>query len=117
METTLKTPLERAIDISGGMTKLARSLELTGHATIYQWKKKQVPAEYCPDIERLTGIQCEDLRPDVNWAVLRNHPYKATPAQAATETVTAPGLQVHPVNHDPAAFGRVADCQAAGRGA
>ncbi|MDP3650922.1 MAG: YdaS family helix-turn-helix protein [Rhodoferax sp.] len=112
MEITLKTPLERAVDIAGGMTKLARSLGLTGHATIYQWKKKQVPAEYCPDIEGLTGIQCEDLRPDVNWAVLRNHPYKAL-----TETVAAPGLQVHPVDHDPAAFGRVAESQAAGQGA
>ena len=34
-------------------------------------KKERVPAEACPDIEALTGIACELLRPDVNWSVLR----------------------------------------------
>ena len=76
MENT-KTPIEQAIEIAGGMTKLARDLDLTGHATVYQWTKTRVPAEKCPDIEALTGIKCEDLRPDVNWAVLRN----ATPQE------------------------------------
>ena len=65
------TPLEQAIKIAGGMTKMAGSLSLSSHAVVYQWKKKQVPAEKCPDIEALTGITCEQLRPDVNWAVLR----------------------------------------------
>lgn len=32
-----------------------------------------VPAERCPAIERATNgqVRCEDLRPDVDWAVLR----------------------------------------------
>ncbi len=32
------------------------------------------PAERCPDIERATNgaVRCEDLRPDVDWSVLRN---------------------------------------------
>lgn len=36
--------------------------------------KRQVPAERCPDIEKFTEgkVTCEELRPDVNWAVLRN---------------------------------------------
>ncbi|WP_373766364.1 transcriptional regulator [Glaesserella sp.] len=36
--------------------------------------KRQVPAEHCPEIERFTNgkVTCEELRPDVNWAVLRN---------------------------------------------
>jgi len=33
----------------------------------------KVPADYCPTIERVTGgaVRCEDLRPDVEWSVLR----------------------------------------------
>lgn len=36
-------------------------------------QKRQVPAERCPDIEAFTGgqVTCEELRPDVNWSVLR----------------------------------------------
>ena len=47
---------------------------------------RQVPAERCPQIEQATGglVRCEDLRPDVAWAVLRN---STIPAQAATESV------------------------------
>lgn len=35
--------------------------------------ERQVPAERCPAIERLTrgAVTCEELRPDVDWAVLR----------------------------------------------
>lgn len=42
---------------------------------VSQWKLgvRRVPAEHCPEIERVTGglVRCEELRPDVNWAVLR----------------------------------------------
>jgi len=36
--------------------------------------QRQVPAERCPQIESATGglVRCEDLRPDVQWSVLRN---------------------------------------------
>lgn len=35
--------------------------------------KKQVPAERCPRIERVTNgeVTCEELRPDVEWHVVR----------------------------------------------
>ena len=70
------TPLERAIALAGGMTALARKLNERGHdikdhRTVYQWKLGRVPADYCPDIEAITGVRCEDLRPDVHWGVLR----------------------------------------------
>lgn len=54
----------------------------TGH--IFYWLKKRVPAEHCPAIERATGgaVRCEDLRPDVDWAVLRGQPVVET-AKAA----------------------------------
>ena len=77
MEIEIKTPLEQAIEIAGGVTKLARELGLTGHATVYQWTKTRVPAEWCPLIEELTSIRCEDLRPDVAWGVLRKHSRKS----------------------------------------
>lgn len=42
---------------------------------VYQWANgsRQVPAERCPAIERLTegAVRCETLRGDVDWAVLR----------------------------------------------
>jgi DNA-binding transcriptional regulator YdaS (Cro superfamily) len=43
---------------------------------VTQWStgSRQVPAERCPVIERLTGgqVTCEELRPDVEWSVLRD---------------------------------------------
>lgn len=42
---------------------------------IYQWASgsRGIPAEHCPAIERATNgaVRCEDLRPDVDWAYLR----------------------------------------------
>ena len=58
----------------GATSDLARELGVTA-VTVYQWKEgiKQVPAARCPAIEEATGglVTCEELRPDVNWAVLR----------------------------------------------
>lgn len=72
--------MDRAIEHAGGMTSLARKLTernpkrpVRDHRTVHQWKlQNRVPAEYCPDIEAITGVRCEDVRPDVNWAVLRD---------------------------------------------
>lgn len=70
-QPTTETPLERAIRAAGGNTKMARDLGLNGPAVVYQWTKNRVPADKCPDIEARYGVRCEELRPDVNWAVLR----------------------------------------------
>jgi len=63
-----------AADIVGGQAALARALEVKP-PTVNQWVvgTRQVPAEKCPAIERVTGgqVRCEDLRPDVAWGVLR----------------------------------------------
>ena len=63
--------LNAAIAQAGGITALSRRLNLSGHSVIQQWRRTQVPAEHCPDLEEITGIACEKLRPDVNWSVLR----------------------------------------------
>lgn len=42
--------------------------------TVCNWSLRgNVPAEHCPAIERATNgaVRCEDLRPDVEWHVLR----------------------------------------------
>lgn len=62
--------LKRACRELGSQTKLANALDRT-KAAVSRWLKDGVPAEVCPDIEKLTGVPCEDLRPDVNWSVLR----------------------------------------------
>lgn len=78
---TAPTPLDRAISLAGGITKLAGRLGLKSHSVIDQWRRNRVPAEHCPLIERTTRelaaesgglpITCEELRPDVAWDVLR----------------------------------------------
>lgn len=72
MQTINETPIERAIRAAGGQSAMARELNLSGHQVVYQWRNTRVPAEYCPEIERLYKVPCEELRPDINWAVLRN---------------------------------------------
>lgn len=72
-------PLQKAFQIlgdengRGGMSKLARHFGITDWA-VSKWQKSEVPAERCPEIEKLTNgkVKCEELRPDVNWSVLRN---------------------------------------------
>lgn len=63
--------LDRAIRKAGGVAALAKGIDASNSAPS-MWKKRgRVPAEHCPAIERVTGVRCEELRPDVDWAVLR----------------------------------------------
>jgi DNA-binding transcriptional regulator YdaS (Cro superfamily) len=59
----------------GAVVALARSMGIDP-PLVSQWKNgvRRVPAERCPDVERATGgaVRCEELRPDVDWAYLRN---------------------------------------------
>lgn len=103
MTTDLPTPrirtpeqlaLLRAIDAARGPLALARALTARGHhvnngTTVSQWMKARVPAAYCPDIELLTGVRCEELRPDVHWGVLRGTDPVATPAPTTLPGPTA----------------------------
>lgn len=81
--------LRRAIKIAGGQSALAVKLPLSSEgrpvsqARVSLWilRDKKAPSEVCPDIEALTGVRCEELRPDVNWAVLRR---KVKPAKASS---------------------------------
>jgi DNA-binding transcriptional regulator YdaS (Cro superfamily) len=70
----MDNPIQRAITIMGGLKATQERLGLKSYQSIQQWRRVRVPAGYCPDIEAATGgaVRCEDLRPDINWAVLRN---------------------------------------------
>ncbi len=81
--------INRACELVGGVGKLA---VLAGVAvpTASQWcnGKRQVPAERCIVIERASKgvIRCEDLRPDVEWGVLRQAPLSEAANQAQQPT-------------------------------
>ncbi|MCL4771954.1 MAG: helix-turn-helix domain-containing protein [Burkholderiaceae bacterium] len=70
----MEHPIERAAKSVGNQTLLAAALKVSKGA-VSQWKEAggRVPAEHCPVIERLTGglVRCEELRPDIEWSVLR----------------------------------------------
>jgi DNA-binding transcriptional regulator YdaS (Cro superfamily) len=60
------TPLERAVEIAGGQAALARKIGgRVRQQHIYYWLRHEVPAKYCVDIERATGISRYELRPDI----------------------------------------------------
>ena len=69
--------LQKAIRSAGGVSALAKALRLR-QSTVSNWPARgRVPAEYCPSIERITGVRCERLRPDVEWSVLRKRGVRA----------------------------------------
>jgi DNA-binding transcriptional regulator YdaS (Cro superfamily) len=69
----------------GSQAGLARMLEVTP-GLVAQWHRRAVPLERCLQIERRSReiarerddaslvVRCEDLRPDVDWRVLRENP-------------------------------------------
>ncbi len=79
--------IETAIKTLGSQAAMASALGVT-QPTISEWLRgdRRVPAERCPQIERVTSgaVRCEDLRPDVEWEVLR---LQATPTPSHAEEV------------------------------
>lgn len=60
--------LRRAIAVAGSQTKLAAKLGIR-QPSIAEWlARNTVPIDRCTMIETLTGVRCEDLRPDVYWS-------------------------------------------------
>jgi DNA-binding transcriptional regulator YdaS (Cro superfamily) len=65
--------IDKAIKVAGGKTALARKLG-TYPQLVDNWsRRKSIPAEYAPAIERITNgaIRAEDLCPGVDWAYIR----------------------------------------------
>lgn len=75
------TPLstKEIIAKAGGVRSVSLELKIN-RQSVYDWiRAGRIPAERCIDLERLSGgnVRCEQMRPDVDWAYLRN------PANAA----------------------------------
>lgn len=68
-----KTGIERAIEFAGTQSKLAKLIGKKQQMVSY-WKQKGVVTDpaACAEIERKTGVRCEDLNPEANWAILRD---------------------------------------------
>lgn len=67
---------------------MAKVLGYQDRRAVWPWfnTSREFPAEYCPTIERATMekgtvVRCEELRPDVDWNVLRSQP-SITPPEA-----------------------------------
>ena len=69
--------IKQACEALGGVTALANAIGVRA-PTVSQWisGSRPIPEKRCPQIERVTEgrVRCEDLRPDVEWSVLRNTP-------------------------------------------
>lgn len=86
-----KQSLQRAAQLLGGQAALASALGFKSRKNVWPWFStgRAVPAEHCPAIERAThgAVRCEDLRPDIEWSVLRKRPCIDVPAPVAAEEV------------------------------
>jgi DNA-binding transcriptional regulator YdaS (Cro superfamily) len=71
------TPIKTAIEAMGSKAALASALLVTA-PLVHQWASglRPVAGHHCPAIERLTGVRCEELRPDLDW--LRDESGSAT---------------------------------------
>lgn len=67
---------------------IAYSKQTLTKAAISQWIRRDngAPSDFCPDIEAISGVPCESLRPEVSWDVLRKHsrPPVYVPRKAVT---------------------------------
>lgn len=82
-------------ETSTGPQRLAAALGVTP-GLVSQWSsgRTRVSAERCIEIERITSgaVRCEDLRPDIDWAVVRGVACQP-PAPISSRGDTAPTQQ------------------------
>ena len=57
--------VEQIIDKAGGLTKVARDLNVP-IATVSSWRLRcQIPVRRVLDVERVTGVPRHEIRPDI----------------------------------------------------
>jgi len=60
--------MQRAVDKADGQTALARKIGCSQGLIWHYVNGTQLPPpERCKEIERVTGVTCDELRPDVEW--------------------------------------------------
>lgn len=57
-----KAPIDKAIDAVGGLSELARRLDVDPQV-IVNWRKRGIPVHKVPEVERATIERDEDDRP------------------------------------------------------
>lgn len=64
---------EKAINIAGSPTALARAIGITPWA-LSKWNINKIPEDRCEQIQEFTNNQvlAEELRPDINWTYVRS---------------------------------------------
>lgn len=77
--------LQEAIRAAGGIPSFAKAVHAPSVHAVKSWIRiGSVPADYCPTIERITGVPVERLRPSCkDWAYLRGTHPTQTPTQKA----------------------------------
>lgn len=71
----MNTQIKEALDRAGGVAAVAAHFQISP-VSVYEWiKRGLVPAEKCPEIEKLSGgtARCEDMNCRVDWGYLRAH--------------------------------------------
>ncbi|MDE4918581.1 transcriptional regulator [Cupriavidus metallidurans] len=65
--------IDRAIHIAGSKSRLARAIGVTPQM-VSQWasNRKPIPIPRCVQIEKATGVPCEELNPSEDWATIRS---------------------------------------------
>lgn len=80
----MNTQIKDSIDRAGGVSVVAQHFEIST-VSVYEWIKRGcVPADKCPEIEKLSGgkSRCEELNNQVDWAYVRStNPELATQPQ------------------------------------
>jgi DNA-binding transcriptional regulator YdaS (Cro superfamily) len=69
MKKTL-TPFDQACAAAGNQTELAILLGRP-KSTVARWRREGVPLKDCVAVHKATGVPCEKLRPDFDWAGAR----------------------------------------------
>lgn len=99
-----KAALQRAANILGGQAAMASVLGYSDRRGVWAWfnTDRRFPAEHCPAIEKATRergevVRCEELRPDVSWAVLRKPARQFAQQPAAKKAFTSPDDDFDPM--------------------
>ena len=79
----MKQGLNQAIEVAGGISAFTQAINAPSVNAVKAWRLTRIPADYCPVIEKVTGVPCESLRPDVEWSVLRKTKRQAKPTKEA----------------------------------
>lgn len=79
-----KLALNRAAELLNGQVGVAHACGYDDRRHVWPWfnSDRQVPPEHCAALERATGgqVTCDELRPDLAWARIRDRAWPWHPA-------------------------------------